>query len=170
MFVIWKQPFLLSAGSRKPFNLLMCNCAAFWARAPHWVRVVDVERIPYPAAGTVFSSWHVFFPTNFWPEFNSGKRVKSKVVLSFRERAQWRKTKAQSAHRLTHTHTRTQRGVESCAWKAATFIYFAATSLKDLGTCRCFMPTVLSIYPTVRLSVGPSHCQLFAYKVLSAEF
>lgn len=30
MFVIWKQAFLLSAGSRKPFNLLMCNCAPCW--------------------------------------------------------------------------------------------------------------------------------------------
>lgn len=53
LFVIWKQPFLLSAGSRKPFNLLMCNCAASWFWGARVVIVVVVVHIPYPVAGTV---------------------------------------------------------------------------------------------------------------------
>jgi len=32
VYVMWKQSFLLSGGSRKPFNLLMCNCSASWAQ------------------------------------------------------------------------------------------------------------------------------------------
>lgn len=117
----------------------------------------------------------MYFFAKFWPEFNSGKRVKSKVVLSFRERAQRRKTKAQSAHQHMHTDTHTYTvavalGVESCAWKAATFIYFAAATLKDLGTCRCSVPTVLSVrlfdclfvFSSVRRTVRSLHTKSWA--------
>lgn len=89
---MWKQPFLLSAGSRKPFNLLMCNCAGATGatrtqQAPGGGRGPCAFHILWlgPGATAAVGAADMFFSSNFWPTFNSGKRVKSKVVLSFRE-------------------------------------------------------------------------------------
>lgn len=131
VYVMWKQPFLLSAGSRKPFNLLMCNCAA--SQGPGTGDLA--HSISCGKAPVLLAQLTCFFSANFWPTFNSGKRVKSKVVLSFRERAAKEKQKHKVhtyTNTRTYTHSHSSRnsgsGRESCDLKAATFIYFSGAT------------------------------------------